>query len=910
MACAAAVAGAEETALLFRRPAPSSIAGRGRLAVSRRARHRNLRTSVQPPQKSTPSANYRNRVNIQRDRSGASSDDEHQQKSEDENVLPNIQLEDLVGMIQNTEKNILLLNQARLHALERADKILKEKEALQQKINILEIKLSETSAQSDLSGKGKSDAGAQDFDVLQEENMLLKDDINFLKEKLIEINETEESLFKLEKERALLDASLRELECAFIAAQSDMLKLGPMKHDAWWEKVENLEELLESTANQVEHAALILDDYHDFQDKIDRLEASLGETNISEFCLYFVDLLKKKVKTIEERFQACNREMHSQIELYEHSIVEFHDTLSKLIKESEKKSMEHYAEGMPSEFWSRIYLLIDGWSLEKKISDSDARILREMAWKRDNRLREAYLSSRGMAERELIDNFLKMALPETSSGLHIVHIAAEMAPVAKVGGLADVISGLGKALQKKGHLVEIILPKYDCMQHNQINNLKVLDVAVQSYFEGNTFANKIWTGTVEGLPVYFIEPQHPGKFFWRAQYYGEHDDFKRFSYFSRVALEFLYQSGKKVDIIHCHDWQTAFVAPLYWDVYANLGFNSARICFTCHNFEYQGTAPAQDLAYCGLDVEHLDRPDRMRDNSHGRINVVKGAIVYSNIVTTVSPTYAQEVRSEGGRGLQDTLKIHSKKFVGILNGIDTDTWNPSTDRFLKVQYNANDLYGKPANKAALRKQLKLSSEHTSQPLVGCITRLVPQKGVHLIRHAIYKTAELGGQFVLLGSSPVPNIQREFEGIADQFQNNNNIRLILKYDDALSHMIFAASDMFIVPSMFEPCGLTQMIAMRYGSVPIVRKTGGLNDSVFDFDDETIPMELRNGFTYLKADEQGFDSALERAFNYYHRKPEVWKQLVQKDMKIDFSWDTSASQYEDIYQRAAARARAAT
>ncbi|OEL27726.1 putative starch synthase 4, chloroplastic/amyloplastic [Dichanthelium oligosanthes] len=862
MACSAA-AGAEATRLLFRRPAPSSIAGRNRLTVSRRTRHRNLRTGAQPPQKSTPSANYRNRVNIQRERAGASSDDEHQQKSEDENGLPNI-----LGMIQNAEKNILLLNQARLQALERADKILKEKEALQQKINILEIKLSETGAQSELSSEGKSDAEALEFDVLKEENMLLKDDINFLKAKLIEITETEESLFKLEKERALLDASLRELECAFIAAQSDMLKLGPMQHDAWWEKVENLEELLESTANQVEHAAGILDGYHDFQDTVDKLGASLGATNISEFCLYLVDILKRRVKSIEERFQACNREMHSQIELYEHSIVEFHDTLSKIIKESEKKSMEHYAEGMPSEFWSRISLLIDGWSLEKKISNNDANILREMAWKRDNRLREAYLSSRGMAERELIDSFLKMALPGTSSGLHIVHIAAEMAPVAKVGGLADVISGLGKALQKKGHLVEIILPKYDCMQHNQINNLKVLDVVIQSYFEGNMFANKIWTGTVEGLPVYFIEPQHPGKFFWRAQYYGEHDDFKRFSYFSRVALELLYQSGKKVDIIHCHDWQTAFVAPLYWDVYANLGFNSARICFTCHNFEYQGTAPAQDLAYCGLDVEHLDRPDRMRDNSHGRINVVKGAIVYSNIVTTVSPTYAQEVRSEGGRGLQDTLKIHSKKFVGILNGIDTDTWNPSTDRFLKVQYSANDLYGKTANKAALRKQLKMSSAHASQPL------------------------------------------REFEGIADQFQNNNNIRLILKYDDALSHMIFAASDMFIVPSMFEPCGLTQMIAMRYGSVPVVRKTGGLNDSVFDFDDEIIPMELRNGFTFLKADEQGFDSALERAFNYYHRKPEVWKQLVQKDMKIDFSWDTSASQYEGIYQRAAVRARAST
>ncbi|XP_062180224.1 probable starch synthase 4, chloroplastic/amyloplastic isoform X2 [Phragmites australis] len=907
MACSSA-AGAEATALLFRHPAPSSIAGRRRLAVPRRTRHQNLRISVQPPQKSTPSANHRKRPNIQRDVAAASSDKERRQKFEGENGLPNIQLEDLVGMIQSTEKNILLLNQARLQTLERADKILKEKEALQRKITILEMKLSETGAQPKLS---KSDTEISDsplvmeFDALKEENMLLKDDIEFLKTNLVEIAETEESLSKLEKERALLDASLRELECSFIAAQSDMLKLGPQQHDAWWEKVENLEELLESTANQVKHAAMVLDLNHDFQDKVEKLKASLAAANISKFCLYFVDLLQQRVKSVEECFQACNHEMHSQIELYEHSIVEFHETLGKIIKESEKRSLEHYAEGMPSEFWSRISLLIDGWSLEKKISHNNANMLREMAWKRDNRLREAYLSCRGMEERKLMENFLKMALPGTSSGLHIVHIAAEMAPVAKVGGLADVISGLGKALQKKGHLVEIILPKYDCMQHNQINNLKVLDVVVQSYFEGNLFGNKIWTGTVEGLPVYFIEPQHPAKFFWRAQYYGEHDDFKRFSYFSRVALELLHQSGKKVDIIHCHDWQTAFVAPLYWDVYANLGFNSARICFTCHNFEYQGVAPAQDLAYCGLDVEHLDRPDRMRDNSHGRINVVKGAIVYSNIVTTVSPTYAQE----GGHGLQDTLKVHSKKFVGILNAIDTDTWNPSRDRFLKVQYSANDLHGKSGNKAALRKQLKLSSAYASQPLVGCITRLVPQKGVHLIRHAIYKTAELGGQFVLLGSSPVPHIQREFEGIADHFQNNSNIRLILKYDDALSHMIFAASDMFIVPSMFEPCGLTQMIAMRYGSVPVVRKTGGLNDSVFDFDDETIPVELRNGFTFVKADEQGFDSAIERAFNYYHRKPEVWKQLVQKDMRIDFSWDSSASQYEDIYQRAAVRARAA-
>ncbi|GJN15043.1 hypothetical protein PR202_gb01929 [Eleusine coracana subsp. coracana] len=757
-----------------------------------------------------------------------------------------------------------------------------------------------------------------ELDALKEENMLIKDDIEFLKTQLVEITETEESLLKLEKERALLDTSLRDLECGFIAAQSDMLKLGPLQHDAWWEKVENLEELLESTAKQVEHAAMVLERYHDFPDMVEKIEASLRTANVSKFCLYLVDLLQQRVNSVEERFKVCNDEMQSQIELSGLHIVHIAAEMAPVAK---------VFLLIASNLSSHVFGCINGSTVAPfcDLPRSPAALLLRpctcfpsshhptpasaSSSSPSSHRASAPLSPLPLAIPLLHSRLLDLRPPPLPSQFGVAdgerwgamesgavghggarwgvtgrggeqHGGEQWGAVGSgaarllgktrveknesVGGLADVISGLAKSLQKKGHLVEIILPKYDCMQHGQIHNLKVLDVKVQSYFEGHLFGNKIWTGTVEGLPVYFIEPQHPAKFFWRAQYYGEHDDFKRFSYFSRAALELLYQSGKKIDIIHCHDWQTGFVAPLYWDIYANLGFNSARICFTCHNFEYQGTAPPQDLAYCGLDVERLDRPDRMQDNSHGRINVVKGAVVYSNIVTTVSPTYAQEVRSE----------------------------------------------------------------------IGCITRLVPQKGVHLIRHAIYKTAELGGQLffwvqvqylifkcvflIQICFSPLrsclPKImnillfQREFEGIADHFKNNNNIQLILKYDDALSHMIFAASDMFIVPSMFEPCGLTQMIAMRYGSVPIVRKTGGLNDSVFDFDDETIPMELRNGFTFVNADEQSFNVALERAVNYYNRKPEMWKQLVQKDMRIGFSWDSSASQYEEIYQRAVARARA--
>ncbi|KAL1560418.1 putative starch synthase 4, chloroplastic/amyloplastic [Salvia divinorum] len=568
---------------------------------------------------------------------------------------------------------------------------------------------------------------------------------------------------------------------------------------------------------------------------------------------------------------------------------EFQDTLNALKEESKERKEYGSVQDRPFEFWSNLLLLVDGWFLEKKISVDQVKMLREMIWNRERSISDSYMSMQGKSEREIISTFLRLASPTT--GLHIIHIAAEMAPVAKVGGLGDVVTGLSRALQRKGHLVEIVLPKYDCMQYETIQDLKVLDMPVESYLDRQLFKNKIWVGTVEGLPVCFIEPLHPSKFFWRNQFYGESDDCKRFSYFSRAALELILQAGTKPDIIHCHDWQTAFVAPLYWDLYVPKGLDSARICFTCHNFEYQGSAPASELASCGLDVHQLKRPDRMQDHSaNDRVNPVKGAVVFSNIVTTVSPTYAQEVRgSEGGRGLQDTINTYSKKFVGILDGIDTDAWNPATDPFSKVQYHSDDIDGKAENKEVLRRYLNLSSANGRQPLVACITRLVPQKGVHIIRHAIYRTLDLGGQFVLLGSSPVPEIQREFEEIC-------SFTLDLCCLGHVDH-----------PSIFEPCGLTQMIAMRYGSVPIVRKTGGLNDSVFDFDNETMPAHYRNGYTFLTANEKGFNNALKRAFNHYMNDANSWKQLVQKVMNLDFSWDSSEPLYEELYHMSVARAR---
>ncbi|CAN6445436.1 unnamed protein product [Victoria cruziana] len=882
----------------------------------------------------------------------------------DKEQLKDIRFEELLDTIRDAEKNVLLLNQARLQALADVDNILKEKETLQREINMLETRLAETDAglkvaeqdkvnaelledqlqklknetsEKDIvkyNGKGlceiqqtpsNSDSPLivpssfssfiEELKVLKEENVSLKYDLEVLKSTLANVQETDERLLKKEEER-FSGITLEELEMKLAAVQENVREITSLKSEmkALSGKVEHFKALVESATRQAAEAIVVLEQNEKLWEKLDILETSAKEAKSYKFSLeqsrQYNKLLEQQVKLLEEHLLMSDKEIQLQVSLYRESVNEFHNTLEKIREESQRKNQDEPVDDMPWEFWSHLLLCLDGWLLEKKISNDDAKLLREMAWKRDARIRDVFVTCKDKQEDEAVTAFLELVSARTCPALHVVHIAAEMAPVAKVGGLGDVVSGLGKALQRRGHLVEIVLPKYDCMKYSGIENLKALNVEVESYFDGQLYKNKVWVGIIEGLPVYFIEPHHPAQFFWRGQFYGEHDDFRRFSFFCRAALEFLYRSGKKPDIIHCHDWQTAFIAPLYWDLYAPKGLNSARICFTCHNFEYQGTAPASELTSCGLDATQLNRQDRMQDNAaHHKVNAVKGGIVFSNIVTTVSPTYAEEVRTaEGGHGLHDTINKHSRKFYGILNGIDTDAWNPATDILIRFQYTADDLQEKAGNKDALRKYLGLSSTNTSMPMVGCITRLVPQKGVHLIRHSIYRTIELGGQFLLLGSSPVPHIQREFEDIASYFHGHQNVRLILKYDEILAHSIYAACDMFVIPSIFEPCGLTQMISMRYGSIPIARRTGGLNDSVFDIDDETIPLQFRNGFTFSTADEQGLNSALDRAFNYYKRSPEKWRELVIRAMNIDFSWEPSARQYEELYKRSLTRARA--
>ncbi|KAK1304752.1 hypothetical protein QJS10_CPB11g01349 [Acorus calamus] len=447
--------------------------------------------------------------------------------------------------------------------------------------------------------------------------------------------------------------------------------------------------------------------------------------------------------------------------------------------------------------------------------------------------------------------------------MHIVHVAVEMAPIAKVGGLGDVVTSLSRAVQDLGHNVDIILPKYDCMNINHVRDLHFH----RSFPWGGTEI-KVWLGKVEGLTVYFLEPQN-GMFWMRCIYNGRNDG-ERFSFFCHAALEFLLQSGFHPDILHCHDWSGAPVAWLFKEHYMHYSLSKARVVFTIHNLEY------------------------------GTSNIGK-AMTYADKATTVSRTYSKEVSGN------PIISSHLYKFHGIVNGIDPDIWDPYNDSFIPISYTSeNVIEGKRAAKEALQKRLGLwTSEH---PLVGIISRLTVQKGIHLIKHAISRTLERGGQVVLLGSAPDPRIQNDFVNLANQLHSSHGdqVRFCLTYDEPLSHLIYAGSDFILVPSIFEPCGLTQLIAMRYGSIPVVRKTGGLYDTVFDVDHDkdraqTLGLEP-NGFSFDGADPAGVDYALNRALSAWYNGRYWFNSLCKRVMEQDWSWNRPALDYIELYYAA--------
>ncbi|KAJ6367471.1 hypothetical protein OIU78_000097 [Salix suchowensis] len=358
--------------------------------------------------------------------------------------------------------------------------------------------------------------------------------------------------------------------------------------------------------------------------------------------------------------------------------------------------------------------------------------------------------------------------------------------------------------------------------------------------------------------------------FWAGCIYGCKNDGERFGFFCHAALEFLQQSGFHPDIIHCHDWSSAPVAWLFKDHYMHYGLSKSRVVFTIHNLEF------------------------------GANNIGK-AMAYSDKATTVSPTYSREI---SGNPL---VASHLHKFHGILNGIDPDIWDPYNDTYIPVPYTSDNVVeGKRAAKDALQQRLGLKK--ADLPLVGIITRLTHQKGIHLIKHAIWRALERNGQVVLLGSAPDPRVQNDFVNLANHLHSSHSdrARLCLTYDEPLSHLIYAGADFILVPSIFEPCGLTQLTAMRYGSIAVVRKTGGLVDTVFDVDHDKEKAKAQglepNGFSFDGADPAGVDYALNRAISAWYDGRDWFNSLCKKVMEQDWSWNKPALDYLELYHSA--------
>ena len=487
--------------------------------------------------------------------------------------------------------------------------------------------------------------------------------------------------------------------------------------------------------------------------------------------------------------------------------------------------------------------------------------------------------------------------------MQITMVASEYAPLAKTGGLADVVHGLTRDLASRGHDLEVILPRYDTLPSDGVPAPERCVSDLQVPFHDESVRCDVDLVETGGARCFLIDPKSTQRLFSRGTLYGERDDPERFAFFSRAALEFLYRTGRNPDVIHCHDWQTGLVPVLLFEQYERLGMTHPRVCYTLHNVAHQGITGEAVLRQVGLDPRRMMTPDRLLDHSYpDAVNLMKGGIVYSNFVTTVSPRYAGEIQhTELGCGLQTVLETHASKFAGVLNGLDYEDWNPATDPLIAAPFSADNLDAKTENRDALRAQLGLADG--AKPVVAMVTRLDRQKGVDLIEHAIHFSLAAQAQVVLLGAATEPQLHKRFVEIRDRLGDNSDCHLELRHDEHLAHRIYAGADMVVLPSAYEPCGLTQIIALRYGAVPIVRATGGLADTVFDANYSERDFFARNGYTFSDFTAAGLESAMRRAISLWYTHPDYFRQLQLNGMACDYSWTEPGSQYLNIYRHIA-------
>jgi starch synthase len=473
--------------------------------------------------------------------------------------------------------------------------------------------------------------------------------------------------------------------------------------------------------------------------------------------------------------------------------------------------------------------------------------------------------------------------------MKIVFVTAEADPFVKTGGLGEVMGSLPAFLHKQGVDVRVIMPKYSAIAEHFQKEFRHL-----AHFDVPVAWRKQYCGLDElvyqGVHYYFIDNEY---YFTRPRIYGEYDDAERFAFFSRAALESLIHiPGFKPDIIHCQDWHTALIPlmlkafyskePLYYPI---------KTIFTIHNLKYQGVFGKEVLSnILGLGMEYFTENTL---EFHGDVNFMKAALLYADRVTTVSPTYAEEIKSSYyGERLDGVLRKRSEFLMGILNGIDYEIYDPCNDPYLIRQYDDFSV-AKADNKKHLQQIFGLPI-CADKAVLGMVTRLVDQKGVDLLVHVMEEILELDVQMVILGTG-----ERDYEEMLGYFASKypEKLAIRLEFSDKLAHKIYGGADMFLMPSRFEPCGISQMIAMRYGTVPIVRETGGLKDTVMDYIELT---GVGNGFNFVNYNAHELLFAIKRAVRLYQEDKPAWNNICHNAMKVDSSWDTSAKAYLDIYE----------
>ena len=475
----------------------------------------------------------------------------------------------------------------------------------------------------------------------------------------------------------------------------------------------------------------------------------------------------------------------------------------------------------------------------------------------------------------------------------VAFIGSECYPFVKTGGLGDVMYALPKALVKLNCDVKVILPKYACIK-DQWKEKMVYRGAFDMDLcaDGRSFYVGIMEYVSEDGVVYdFIDNE---EFFSSGNPYTNLvDDIPKFCYFSKAALAALNYMDWTPDVIHCHDWQAGLVPVYLRTMFANTPLARSKSVVTIHNLRFQGKYNIPTIKYwSGLPNEVFNMGALQEEWTEA--NMLKGGLAYCDLITTVSNTYAGEIQTpEYGEGLDAHLRHHSGKLRGIVNGIDVDIWNPATDKLLAATYDtANAIEQKKANKRALQEQLGLEVDE-GKFIVGLISRLTNQKGLDLVSAVAPGLIDGNTQIVILGTG-----EAEYENAFRALENDHKgtVCAYIAYDEALSHQIYAGSDILLVPSQFEPCGLTQLIAMRYGTVPVVRETGGLKDTVEPYN---MFENTGNGYTFDRYDAGLLYDAINRAKTLYFEDREDWDRMVVRDMEKDVSWAKSAEQYRWLY-----------